>query len=81
MDVQTLFLWVARLACPLAIGVMMWLLFRQSNEAPEEPRGQRLRALHDHRAALEAEIEVLESQTGESALPEANPAHAENLTR
>lgn len=69
MDWQTILLWAARLACPIAMGVMMWLFLRQSQETP--PVGQaptpHLSALQKRRAALDAEITVLEAQTSKSA--------------
>ncbi len=75
MDLQTILLWAARLACPIAMGVMIWWFLRQSQET--SPTGQapthHLSALQKRRAALDAEIQALalESETDQEALAEA----------
>ena len=83
MDLQTVVLWVARPACPLAMGLMVWLFLRQSNEAPSTgpTSAQPLSALQKRRAALDAEIAALEVQTSESAPAEtAQPIETEKPT-
>lgn len=65
MDWQTILLWAARLACPLAIGLIAWWLLRQPKETPTQTPTQQLSALHKHQAALEAEIKALEVRTSE----------------
>jgi len=74
MDLQTILLWAARLACPIAMGVMMWLFLRQSQETP--PAGPaptpHLSALQKRRAALDAEIKALESKTGQESPADAS---------
>jgi hypothetical protein len=69
MDLQTILLWAARLACPIAMGVMMWWFLRQSQETPSAGPAPtpHLSALQKRQAALDAEITVLETQTGQSA--------------
>lgn len=69
MDIQTILLWAARLACPLAMGAMVWWFLRETNEGETsgQPPAQRLDALQQRRAALEAEIRALEARTDESA--------------
>lgn len=65
MDAQTLLLWAARLACPLAIGVMLWFMLRQTSAAPDQPAEQRLTNLQRRRDAVERQIQGLEEQAGE----------------
>lgn len=62
MDLQTLLLWVARLACPLVLGLMVWWFLCQSGDAPRKrpSPSQRLSVLKQRQAALEAEIAALE---------------------
>lgn len=67
MNVQSVILWAARLACPLAFGLIAWWLFRQPGEAQQQLPAQRLRALQRRRATLEAEIDMLEAHSSESA--------------
>ena len=78
MDVQTLLLWAARLACPLTIGAMLWFMLRQSNTAPEPRAKQRLAELQRHRAAVDHEIEVVEAQVDQGATGGRQPKALEN---
>ncbi len=67
MELQTVLFWGARLACPLAMAVMLWLLSRSGQPAGalEPPVGQGLADLKQRRAALAQEIQALEAQASE----------------
>lgn len=65
MDLNTLLLTLAFLACPLAMGGMIWMMSKQmGSESSHSPSGEplqadpaeRLAALRRKRQALEAEI-------------------------
>jgi hypothetical protein len=73
MELQTLLLWTARLACPIAMGLMVWWFLRQSGEAqePSPTPTQDLVTLQKRRAALDAEIRALESETDQPVSVEA----------
>ena len=78
---------IAAIACPLGMGLMMWLMHRQMNgPAPKLTTGQnstnpseRLAVLRDQRAALDAEIAAtaqmvdLENQRARLLAPPAGP--------
>jgi hypothetical protein len=70
MDLQTLALWAARLACPIAMGLMVWWFLRQSGEAPEPSPTQQLALLQKRQAALDEEIVALEAQASETTRTE-----------
>ncbi len=68
IDVNTIFLLVMGLACPIGMGLMMGLMNRHMSHQPEPlssdkqkrlSPADRLAALHDERRALEAEIAEL----------------------
>ena len=67
MDVQTVLMWAARLACPLALGVMVWLLLRQSRATADQAPAQPAATLEERRAVLDAEIVALEAHAVASA--------------
>ena len=69
MELQTVVLWAARLACPVALGVMLWLLSRsgQPTAAPETPVTEGPADLKQRHAALTLEIQALEAQVGGEA--------------
>ena len=52
---QALFYGVAALACPVGMGVMMWLMMRGGNKAGVDPAGQQ------QVAQLRAEIDELKA--------------------
>ena len=71
MDVNTIFLLVMGLACPIGMGLMMWLMNKNMSQHPEQlssdkqkrlSPADRLAALHDERRILEAEITELSHQ-------------------
>lgn len=64
MELQTVLVWGARLACPIALAVSLWLLARsgQPAAAPKPPAEPRLVGLKQRRAALTLEIQALEAQ-------------------
>ena len=64
MEIQSLLFWGARLACPIALVGMLWLLLRQSSTASKVPDELRLDELHQRRTALELELQALETQAG-----------------
>jgi hypothetical protein len=74
MDVNTIFLLVMGLACPISMGLMMWLMNRQMNqnaggprlEGEPSPRDEdRLAQLRLRRQLLDEEIKQLEAQNTE----------------
>ena len=66
MNPQYLVLIVAALACPLAMGGIMWLMMRQMNspqmpmDAKTQSPAQRVAALQTQRETLDKEIRELE---------------------
>jgi len=75
MDAQTLLLWAARLACPLAIGAMLWFMLRQTSPGPDQSPARHLADLQRRHAAVEHEIKGLEvpvdqNMTGGSGQPQ-----------
>ena len=65
MDVNTILLVLAAVACPIVMGIMMWWMMRDSSRQGKEPTSEqpvsvnaaeRLAALRQQRQALEAEI-------------------------
>ena len=76
MDAQTLLLWAARLACPLAIGAMLWFMLRQTSAGPDQSPGRHLADLHRRRAVVEHQIQVLEVPAGQGVTV-GNPASPE----
>ena len=65
MDAQTLLLWAARLACPLAIGAMLWFMLRKPSVASDQPAELQLADLHRRRDAVERQIQTLEEPAGQ----------------
>lgn len=69
MDVNSIFLLMVGLACPIGMGLMMWLMHRHMNQpqAPSSPEkksqsistAKRLAELHEQRRVLDAEIATL----------------------
>ena len=72
MDVQTVLAWAARLACPLAIGAMLWLMLRQTGSTSAPSTERHLADLQQHHAAVEHQIQVLEARADPS-VPEGHP--------
>lgn len=66
MEISTLLLIVAFVACPLAMGAMMWMMNRQMNERSGHTANDRmssaarLEALRKRGESLRAEIQQLE---------------------
>ena len=66
MDVNTIFVLVMGLACPIGMGLMMWLMHKHTSQpqAPLSPENYQksigtakcLAALHEQRRVLDAEI-------------------------
>ena len=61
MDASTLLLIVAFVACPIAMGAMMWMMNKQMNERSSGPRRGDLKQLRAQENALRAEIAELEA--------------------
>ena len=69
MDVNSLFLLMVGLACPIGMGLMMWLMhkYMSHSQAPSSPESnqkgigaaKRLAELHEQRQILDAEIAAL----------------------
>lgn len=82
MDAQTLLVWAARLACPVALGSMLWLILRQTKAEAEPSSDRRMIELHSQHAVVEAEIEALEANTYDGSLMrQAKLPEAENATQ
>ncbi|HEX6383253.1 MAG TPA: hypothetical protein VF177_01155 [Anaerolineae bacterium] len=66
MELSTLLLLIGVLACPIAMGVMMWMMNRNMEEQPGQTmsghtsEADRLEALRTQRQFLEEEIAELE---------------------
>lgn len=61
MELTTLLPYMGILLCPIAMGLMMWMMSRNmdgrvGNAPMEQTPADRLAALHEQRNALEAEI-------------------------
>lgn len=65
MDVNTILLVLAAVACPIVMGIMMWWMMRDTSRQGKEPTSEqplsvnaaeRLAVLRQQRQALEAEI-------------------------
>lgn len=65
MDVNTILLVLAAVACPIIMGIMMWWMMRDTSHQGKEPTSEqplsanaaeRLTMLRQQRQALEAEI-------------------------
>ncbi len=82
MDTTTLLFLASTLACPIAIGGLMWLMMKQMQQDPEQPArteqppvsaAERLAVLQAQQVALETEIAsarklaARETQTDNSA--------------
>ena len=72
MDVQTVLVWAARLACPLAIGAMLWLMLRQTSSTPAPSTERHLAALQRRQVTVEHQIQALEARADPS-VPEGHP--------
>lgn len=77
MQLSTLLLFVGVLACPIAMGVMMWMMNKnmggEKNHSMEgdAPQVDRLQALIGQRQRLEQEIAEIEKITGLQAQKDA----------
>jgi hypothetical protein len=66
MDTSTLFIVLAALACPIGMGLMMWMMNKNMSEHPgHAPSGdvsakERLGTLREERRLLELELEEVE---------------------
>ena len=66
MNLQILFA-VAMLACPIGMGLMMWLMMRNSRDQSAPSGSQKLASAAERLAALRAQRAVLEAEIAESA--------------
>jgi hypothetical protein len=93
MELETLLYFVALLACPVGMGMMMWMMGRNMGghagqaTPPEQTPVERLAALREQRKALEAEIGemtrivALEKEREQALAAQPAAAHAvQNVT-
>jgi hypothetical protein len=65
MELSTLLPFIAVLACPVAMGLMMWWMNKEMNDRQEQPASgkqtaaERLAALRQQRQTIETEIAEL----------------------
>lgn len=77
MDTSTLFIALAALACPIAMGLMMWMMNKNMSEHPDHAtpgdvsEKERLETLREQRRLLELEIEEVEKIAALEAQKEA----------
>lgn len=65
MDINTLFLLMMGLGCPVMMGLMMWMMNRQMNYSADEPWFKEKASLHpeDRIAQLELQRQLLNKET------------------
>jgi hypothetical protein len=67
MDANSIFLLVMGLACPIGMGLMMWLMNKQMSHQPEDLSSDKQKHVGaaDHLAALRGQRQLLEAEIAE----------------